>query len=255
MNFVDTHVHLHFPDYDADREQVIKRSRQAGVQLFINVGTDVESSCQSVQLAQKHPFVYAAAGIHPHDAKDVHDDDFPQIERLLHESKVVAIGEVGLDFFRNLSTPEIQKKVLNRFLDLYRKTKKPLILHIRNAYKEMKEQIQSELGSDAQGIVHCFSSDKETMREFLDLGFYISFAGPLTYKKNDTLREAFRACPLDRVLLETDAPFLSPQSQRGKRNESGFMVETASVGAEVKKISLEELSIHTTTNAERVFRL
>ncbi len=255
MNFVDTHVHLHFPDYDADREQVIERSRQAGVQLFINVGTDVESSCQSVQLAQKHPFVYAAAGIHPHDAKDAHDDDFPQIERLLHESKAVAIGEVGLDFFRNLSTPEIQKKVLNRFLELHRKTKKPLILHIRDAYKEMKEQIQSELGSDAQGIVHCFSSDKETMRDFLDLGFYISFAGPLTYKKNDVLREAFRACPLDRVLLETDAPFLSPQSQRGKRNESGFMVETARTGAEIKKISLEELGIHTTTNAKRVFRL
>ena len=252
---MDTHVHLHFPDYDADREDVIERWRKSGVELFINVGTDVESSCQSLQLAQKYPFVYAAAGIHPHDAKDAHDEDFPEIERLLREAKAVAIGEVGLDFFRNLSTPEIQKKVLNRFLELHRKTKKPLILHIRDAYKEMKEQIQSELGSDAQGIVHCFSSDKETMKDFLDLGFYISFAGPLTYKKNDALREAFQACPLDRVLLETDAPFLSPQSQRGKRNESGFMMETARLGAELKKISLEELGNQTTANAKRVFRL
>lgn len=255
MNLVDTHVHLHFPDYDADREEVIERSRKAGVELFINVGTDVESSAQSVQLAQKYPFVYAAAGIHPHDAKDAHDEDFPQIEQFLHEGKTVAIGEVGLDFFRNLSTSEIQRKVLSRFFELHRKTQKPLILHIRDAYKEMKEQIQSELGGEAEGIVHCFSSDKDTMKDFLDLGFYISFAGPLTYKKNDALREAFEACPLDRVLLETDAPFLSPQSQRGKRNESGFMMETARLGAEIKKISLEKLGSHTTANAKKVFRL
>ncbi len=255
MSFVDTHVHLHFPDYKDDREAVIERSRESGVEFFINVGTDVKSSEESVKLAHQHPFVYASAGIHPHDAGEAHDEDFPAIERLLHESKVVAIGEVGLDFFRNLSPPEAQKKVLNRFFDLHRKTKKPLILHIREAHREMKEQIRSELGSSGKGVLHCFSSDKETMKEFLDLGFYISFAGPLTYKKNDALREAFGACPADRLLLETDAPFLPPQSKRGKRNESSYLLETAEIGAGIRKTSLEELGRITTENAKRLFSL
>lgn len=255
IGFTDTHVHFHFSDYDKDRDQAIQRSREAGVGLFINVGTDVKSSEESLKLAHRHEDVYATAGVHPHDAKEARDEDFSAMERLLHESKVVAIGEVGLDFFRNLSPAEVQKKVLNRFFELHRKTKKPLILHIRDAYREMEEQVRSELGSSVEGIIHCFSADKETMKQFLDLGFYISFAGPLTYKKNDDLREAFKACPVDRVLLETDAPFLPPQSKRGQRNESSFLLETAQVGARVKQISLEELGRQTTQNAKRVFRL
>jgi TatD DNase family protein len=255
MTFIDTHVHLHFPDYDEDREAIIERSRKAGVGTFINVGTDVASSEAALRLAHQYPFVHATAGIHPHDAKDAQDEDFRAMERLLHESKVVAIGEVGLDFFRNLSPNDVQKKVLNRFVELYRKTLKPLVLHVRDAYKEIKEQIQSELSSPVKGLLHCFSSDKETMKEFLDLGFYISFAGPLTYKKNDALREAFKACPEDRLLLETDAPFLPPQSQRGKRNESSFLIETAETGAGIRNISLEELGRITSENAKRLFRL
>ncbi|MBI4114984.1 MAG: TatD family hydrolase [Candidatus Omnitrophica bacterium] len=253
--FVDTHVHLHFPDYNGDRQEVIRRSRDAGVKLFINVGTDLKSSEESLKLAEENEDIYATVGIHPHDAKDAKEEDFRGLAELLEKRKVVAIGEVGLDFFRNLSPPEIQKKVLSRFFDFYKKTKKTLILHIRDAYKEMKEQVKSELGQSAKGILHCFSSDKETMKEFLDLGFHISFAGPLTYKKNDTLREAFQACPLDRLLLETDAPFLPPQSMRGKRNESGFLIETAQLGAQLKKISLEKLGEMTTENAKRIFSL
>ena len=255
MGFVDTHVHFHFPDYDADRKDAIERSREAGVELLINVGTDLESSQASVHLAGRYDFIYATAGIHPHDAKDAHEEDFQALEQLLHESKVVAIGEVGLDFFRNLSSPDIQKKVLNRFFELYRKTQKPLVLHIREAHREMKEQVLAELNPPIQGILHCFSSDKETMKEFLDLGFYISFAGPLTYKKNDALREAFRACPLDRLLLETDAPFLPPQSKRGKRNESSYLLETAQLGAEIRGMSLEALGGATTQNARKIFNL
>lgn len=255
MGFTDTHVHFHFPDYDKDREEAIKRSREAGVELFINVGTDVKSSEEALKLAHRYDFVYATAGIHPHDAKDARDEDFPALERLLHESKLVAIGEVGLDFFRNLSPAETQKKVLSRFFDLHRRTRKPLVLHIRDAYQEMEEQVRAELSPPVQGILHCFSADKETMKPFLDLGFYISFAGPLTYKKNDTLREAFQACPLDRILLETDAPFLPPQSKRGKRNESSFLLETAAVGAEVKKIPIEQLGSVTTANARKAFML
>jgi TatD DNase family protein len=255
MGFVDTHVHLHFPEYDSDRPAVIERSRKAGVELFINVGTDVESSEASVKLAHQYEFVYATAGIHPHDAKDAHEEDFEEIERLLHHSKVVAIGEVGLDFFRNLSPAQVQRKVLSQFFELYRKTRKPLILHIRDAHREMKEQVLAELTPPVEGLLHCFSADKETMKAFLDLGFYISFAGPLTYKKNDTLREAFQACPSDRLLFETDAPFLPPQTKRGERNESSYLLETARLGAELRKMTLEELGRSTTENAKRLFRL
>lgn len=253
--FCDTHVHLHFPEYDPDREAVIERSREAGVDLFINVGTDVPSSEASLQLARRYDFIWGTAGIHPHDAKEAREEDFAALERLLHEAKAVAIGEVGLDFFRNLSPPPIQRKVLSRFFELHRKTAKPLILHIRDAYREMKEQVQAELSPPVEGVLHCFSSDKETMKEYLDLGFYVSFAGPLTYKKNHALREAFQACPPDRLLLETDAPFLPPQSERGKRNESSFLLETARLGAELKKMTVEELGRITTENAKRLFRL
>ncbi len=255
MGFADTHVHFHFPDYDKDREETIKRSREAGVEFFINVGTDVKSSEESLKLAHKYPDFYAAAGIHPHDAKDAHEEDFEALERLLHESKMVAIGEVGLDFFRNLSPAETQRKVLSRFFSLHRRIKKPLILHIRDAYEEMEDQVRAELSSPVEGVLHCFSSDKKTMIRFLDLGFYISFAGPLTYKKNDSLREAFQVCPTDRLLLETDAPFLPPQSKRGTRNESGYLLETAQVGAEIKKISVAELGRVTTENAKKAFHL
>ena len=253
--FVDTHVHLHFPEYDEDRETVIERSREAGVELFINVGTNLAGSEEALKLAHRYDFVYATAGIHPHDAKDAREEDFDGLERILRESKVVAIGEVGLDFFRNLSPPETQRKVLSRFFELCRKTRKPLILHVRDAYRQMKEQVQAELPCPVEGVLHCFSSDKEAMKEFLDLGFHISFAGPLTYKKNDSLREAFQVCPLDRLLLETDAPFLPPQSERGKRNESSFLLETAELGAGLKKMSVEELGRLTTENAKRLFRL
>lgn len=251
----DTHVHLHFPEYDTDREAVIERARGAGVGLFINIGTDLGSSQDAAALARRYEFVYATVGIHPHDAKDAKEEDFGGLERLLHESKVVAVGEVGLDFFRNLSPPQTQRKVLSRFFEIHRKSRKPLILHVRDAYQEMKEQLLAEIGPAVEGVLHCYSADKETMKDFLDLGLYISFAGPLTYKKNDALREAFRACPLDRLLLETDAPFLPPQSKRGGRNESSYLLETAKLGAELRKTPLEELGAVTTANARRIFRL
>lgn len=253
MRLADTHAHLHFSDYDEDRPAVIERARGAGVELVINVGTDLESSEQSIKLAQQYPFIYSSVGIHPHDVKDAKEGDLAACERLLRESKAVAIGEVGLDFFRNLSPPKIQRALLNEFFELHRKTRKPLILHIRDAYPEMKEQLRGELGPVIEGVVHCFSADKKTMKEFLDLGLYISFAGSLTYPKNEELREAFRAAPLDRILLETDAPFLPPQSRRGKRNESSFLSETAEQGARLKKIPVEELGRVTMENARTLF--
>ena len=251
--YTDTHVHFDFPEYDQDRSQTIESARQAGVGLFINVGTDVEGSKKSLQLAEQYPDFYASAGIHPHDAQHADAKRLQEIETILQHPRMVAIGEVGLDFFREHSPREKQIEVFRHFLKLHHKIKKPMIIHCRDAYSEMMQVLQEE--KVKQGIMHCFSSDRDTLEEFVEMGFYISFAGPLTYKKNDALREACRACPRDRLLLETDAPFLPPQSQRGKRNESAFLLETARMAAGLQGISMEELGRMTTANAKAVLRL
>jgi len=255
MGFVDTHVHLHFPDYKEDQLEVMRRAQEAGVDIFINVGTDLESSHASLALAEQYDNVYATAGIHPHDAKDANPEILPLLEELLKSPRMVAIGEVGLDFFRDHSPKEKQKEVLRYFVRLHKQTGKPLVIHCRDAYEDMLELFKEESKDPFQGVMHCFSSDKAVMKQFLDIGFYISFAGPLTYKKNDVLRQACAACPVDRLLLETDAPFLPPQSVRGKRNESSYMLETAQVAADLHGLTLQEIGEKTSANARAVFHL
>ncbi|MBI3307361.1 MAG: TatD family hydrolase [Candidatus Omnitrophica bacterium] len=255
MGFVDTHVHLHFPDFDQDREEVIRRAQDAGVDFFINVGTDVKSSQASLALAESHSNIRGSGGIHPHDAKDATEQAFGELETILQHPKMIAVGEVGLDFYRDHSPKEKQKEVLRRFIAIHQKVKKPLILHCRNAYEDLMVLLKEEMAPPYRGVMHCFSSTTDTMRKFVDAGFYISFAGPLTYKKNDELREACKECPIDRLLLETDAPFLPPQSMRGKRNESSLMMETAQVAAGLHGLDLETLAARTTQNARKVFAL
>lgn len=254
MGFVDTHVHLHFPEYSTDLNLVLDRAKQAGLELFINVGTDVKSSEEALRLAEQYELIWATAGIHPHDAKEADAESMNRIDEILSHSKMVAIGEVGLDFFRDHSPRQKQIEVLKAFIDLHHKTKKPLILHCRDAYEELFE-ILCEKGGAYRGVMHCFSSEANVMAKFLDLGFYISFAGPLTYKKNDFLRETCKACPLDRLLLETDGPFLPPQSRRGQRNEPAFLLETAGTVSELHGIPLPELGARTSANARRLFRI
>ncbi len=255
MGFVDTHVHLHFPDFDSDRAEVMKRAQSAGADCFINVGTDLESSKASIQLAEAHSNVYATVGVHPHDAKDATPQSLKAITELARHPRVVAIGEVGLDYFRDHSPRETQKEIFRFFLKLHREVGKALVIHCRDAYQDLADFLITEMKPPFRGVMHCFSSDTDTMKRFLDLGFYISFAGPLTYKKNDGLRDACRTCPLDRLLLETDAPFLPPQSLRGKRNESAFLLETAKVASDLLGITLKTLGERTRANAETLFRL
>lgn len=253
MEFVDTHVHLHFPDFDEDRSTVIERARAEGVKLFLNVGTDIATSEICIELAEKHDFIYAAAGIHPHDTEGVTQDDLKAIEEMLKHPKVVALGEIGLDFFREHSSHEVQIDRLKDFFGIYKRNNKPLVIHCRDAYEKFIEMLRDEGEKQYRGVMHCYSSDKKTMKQLVELGFYISFAGPLTYKKNDSLREALKACPVERVLIETDAPFLPPQPWRGKRNETLYMLETARVGAEVTGMTLEAFGKQTTENAKRLF--
>jgi len=255
MEFIDSHVHLFFPDYDQDRADVIKRAEENGVKGFINVGTDFASSQQALKMAEQYDQIWSTAGFHPHDAKDADAEAMRMIENILHNHRVVAIGEIGLDFFRNLSSREVQENVLIQFIEMQKRVNKPLVLHCRDAYEELVSLFQKQDGPPYDGVMHCYSSDKAMMFRLLDLGFYISFAGPLTYKKNDLLREACKTCPLDRLLLETDAPFLPPQTMRGKRNESSYMMETARVAADLHTISVEELGKRTSENTKRLFRL
>lgn len=255
MPFVDTHAHYYFPDFNEDQAESIERARQAGIEWMVNVGTNPETSRLSLDLAQKYDFIWASAGIHPNDALEGTRENFQAIEDLLRHPRMVAIGEVGLDFYRDHAPQEVQKDLFSRFLALYKKIKKPLIIHCRDAYDALYEMLAAEKQAPYRGVMHCFSSGAEDMKRFVDLGFYISFAGPLTYRKNDVLRQACKECPMDRILLETDAPFLPPQSMRGKRNESSLMMETARTAAEVKGISLEELGKITTRNAQKLFDL
>lgn len=255
MGFVDTHIHLHFPEYESDLGEVMIRAREAGVDTFLNVGTDVESSRRSLELADAHSNIFASAGLHPHDAKNGNPEAYAEFEKLLTHPRMVAVGEVGLDFFRDHSPQDKQREVLREFIRMARRLNKPLIVHCRDAYEALVSLLEEEGGAPYQGVIHCFSSDVFWMRKLVELGFYISFAGPLTYKKNDTLREACAACPVDRILLETDAPFLPPQSIRGKRNEPCYLMETARVAAEVQGVSLDSMEVRTTLNARRLFRL
>jgi TatD DNase family protein len=250
---IDTHVHIHFPDFKGETDVFLDRARQAGVHAFVNVGTDVATSKEAIKIAEQHKFVFATVGIHPHDAKNASDEELQEIENLSKHEKVVAIGEVGLDYYKNHSPRDIQKKVLVAFFDMAKRTDLPLVLHIRDAYEEMIELLKAHFEPPIRAVSHCFSGTPEVMEELLALGLFISFAGPVTYKKNDALREAARLCPDDRIVVETDAPFLAPQAYRGKRNESSFMIETAKRIAELKGISLEEFGERSSRNAETLF--
>ncbi|MDD5226955.1 MAG: TatD family hydrolase [Candidatus Omnitrophica bacterium] len=255
MNLTDTHLHLHFPQYDADRAEVIRSAIRGGITSFVNIGTDLEDSRKAVAIADEYPEVYAAVGYHPHETKTANPEDLLELEKLLAHSKVVAVGEVGLDYFHDHSPRDIQQKILRTFLGWYRDHNKAIIIHCREAYDDLLGILREHDAAPYRGTLHCFSSDAGTMKKYLDLGFHIAFGGALTYKKNDGLREACAQCPKDRLLLETDAPYLPPQSKRGGRNEPLYMIETAECAAGLHGLRVEEIAERTTANAKRLFGL
>ena len=253
MNLTDTHIHLHFPQYDADRREVIERAIRGGVTSFLNIGTDLENSRKAIAVADEYAQVYAAVGYHPHETKHAQEGDLVELSKLISHPKVLAIGEVGLDYFHEHSPRDVQAKLLLTFLAWYDQYRKPLIIHCRDAYADLLHILRDHGRAPYRGTLHCYSSDAVTMKEFAGLGFHISFGGALTYKKNEALREACAQCPKDRLLLETDAPYLAPQSMRGKRNEPLYMVETAECVAKLHGMSLAALADLTTTNAQKLF--
>src|SRR3990167_2280450 len=220
---IDTHCHLDFKDFDNDRDSVIDRAKKKGVVRVINVGSSIEGSRRAVELAKKYDMVHASIGIHPHEAGSVTDKIIEEIKNLAHQDKVVAIGEVGLDYYRNLSSKDSQQIVFKKFIDIAYQLKLPLIIHSREADSDMLRILKDEKDKQLTGVVHCFSGSREFLKECLDIGFYISFTCNLTFKKAEALRGVAKVAPMERVLLETDAPYLSPEGLRGKRNEPAHL--------------------------------
>lgn len=256
MRLFDTHAHLHFPDYAEDLDAVLERARAAGVRGAVTIGTDRETNRAVVALAERVADAWATVGIHPHDAADATEADFEEMERLARsQAKVVGLGEMGLDFFRDLSPRHAQEKVFRRQLGLARALGKPVVVHCRDAHEETITILAEERAAETGGVMHCFSGDVGIARRCLDLGLYISLAGPVTYKNARALPEVARFVPQDRLVVETDCPYLPPTPHRGKRNEPAFVALTAAHIAGLRGADPETLADALTANAARLFRI
>jgi len=258
--FIDSHAHIDGPEFEADREEVIQRARDAGVSAILNVGTgDPHSGAleRAVELGEKHENVYTAVGTHPHDARLFDDRAEQRIRELIGQSRrVIAWGEIGLDFHYDNSPRQVQMDVFCRQLRLARDANLPVIIHTREAEDETVDILKSEwAGSNLPGIMHCFSGSLALAKKAIELGLLISFSGIVTFKKADALRAVANQIPLDRLLIETDCPFLSPIPFRGKRNEPAYVVEVARCLAGLRELDLQEIARITTENFTRLFKL
>ena len=241
--------------FDRDRDHVIERALSAGVRGIITIGIDANSSLDAAGLAAVYPCVFAAAGIHPHNADRSTYHDLKELRLLAKRKKVVAIGEIGLDFFRNLSTRKNQIEIFKRQLDMALSLDLPVVIHDRQAHEEVLGILSSFSGNGPKGVIHCFSGDYELAKAFMDLGYSISIPGTITLKSASQTRDAATRIPLDRMLLETDAPFLTPLPCKGQRNEPSFVIHTARKVAQLRDIPLEELAKRTSQNTYQLFNL
>ena len=261
---IDSHCHLDLPQFDADREAVIARAVESGVTHMINPGVDVPSSRAAVELARRHASVHAAAGVHPHDAKTLDVAGLEQLKTLAQSHSIVAIGEIGLDYYRDLSPRDVQRRAFQTQLGLAADLGLPVIVHDREAHDDVLSILTDWRASlntlrstlhERPGVLHSFSGDVALAESVLALGFYIGVSGPITYRNANRLREVVRAAPLERLLIETDAPYLAPHPRRGQRNEPGYVRLVAQAIAEIKHLSLEQVTTQTGTNTCVLFGL
>ena len=251
---IDSHAHIQGKEYATDREAVIARAYEAGVEGIIAVGGagDMSSNTEAVALAAAFPNMYATVGMHPHDAKDVGEGELLKLRELMADSKVVAVGETGLDYYYNHSPHDVQRRVFTNFIHMARDTGLPIVVHERDAAQEAAELLRVE-GRGLRGVVHCFTGSYDAARAYLDLGFYISFTGIITFKNAASLREVVQKVPLERMLVETDSPFLTPVPHRGRRNEPAYVRLVAETVAQVKGIHFDEVADATTRNTAALF--
>jgi TatD DNase family protein len=252
---IDTHVHLDFPELSTDLGAVIQRARDAGVVQMITIGIDEETSRKALQIAHAHSGVFSAVGLHPHEARSLDADSVRRFQDLARDPKVVAVGEIGLDYYRDRQPRETQRRCFRQQLEWAVELRRPVVFHVRDAHADFLEIVRDYAASLDGGILHCFSGDWTIARRCLDLGFMLSIPGTITFPKSEAQREVVRKAPAERILVETDAPFLAPVPFRGKVNEPSYVVHTARKVAELRGMAPEELALQTTANARRVFGL
>jgi len=250
---IDTHAHLDMPEFDHDRNEVVQRAQEGGVDYIITVGIDVDSCRDAVRLAEALEKVYATVGIHPHHVKDIDETSYDILRAYAGHEKVRALGEIGLDFFRNLSPRDVQKKRFRELIALAREVKLPVVVHDRDAHSETISILREEKAFEVGGVLHCFSGDYGLASQCFDLGFYISIPGTITFRSAQTLHEVVSRSPLERMLIETDCPFLAPVPFRGKRNEPAYVQYVARAIADIKQVSFETVAAITSQNARSVF--
>ncbi len=251
--FFDTHAHYYDTQYDEDRGEAIKRAADSGVGYIVSVSSDIASTVENITLAQNYDFFYASIGVHPHNATDLNNNIISALIDFATYPKVVAIGEIGLDYFYNNSHREIQKMWFTKQISLAKNLKLPIIVHDRDAHEDMMSILKSENARDVGGVMHCFSGSLEMAREVLNQNFMISIAGSVTFKNARRLPDVVRYVPDDMLLIETDCPYLAPEPFRGKRNESAYIKLIAERIAKIKDRPLEYIEQITTANAKRLF--
>jgi TatD DNase family protein len=251
----DSHAHLDNPAFDEDREDMLARAKEAGIERIINIGFNRETIPTTLALAENYDFIDAVVGWHPQDAIHMTADDLDWVEEIcLTHPKVVAIGEMGLDYYWDTSPKDVQMKVFREQIRLARKLGMPIVIHNRDAHADVVRILREERAYDIGGVMHCYSGSWEIAQECLAMNFYISFGGPVTFKNAKQPKEVLAKVPLDRLLIETDSPYLTPHPHRGKRNETAFVKLVAEAAAEIKGLSLGELGRETTANAHSLFR-
>ncbi|MBA2873075.1 TatD DNase family protein [Anoxybacillus calidus] len=249
----DTHAHLNAIQYNDDLQEVINRALEEGVSNIVVVGFDRPTISRAIELAEQYPFIYAAVGWHPVDAIDMTEEDLQMIEQLAAHPKVVALGEMGLDYYWDKSPKEVQKEVFRKQIALAKKVKLPIIIHNREATADIIEILKEENAAEVGGVMHCFTGSVEVAKQCIDMNFYISFGGPVTFKNAKKPKEVAKEIPLEHLLIETDCPYLTPHPFRGKRNEPSYVKYVAEAIAELKGISFEEVAQKTSDNAKKLF--
>jgi TatD DNase family protein len=257
LPIVDSHCHLDFEDFRDDLPAILERARAAGIMAMVCVGSggDLATAERAVALAAQELDIHAAIGIHPHDAGKVQPEFWPALEELARRPRVVGVGETGLDYFYDHSPRDVQRQVFERFLRLATLVERPVICHVRDAHDDALAVLGAGPLPDAAGVIHCYSGNRDHARRYLDLGLYLSFSGVITFKKADDIRAAAAYAPADRILVETDAPYLAPIPHRGQRNEPAYVVRTLEALAQVRGISPTRAAEATTANAFRLFNL
>lgn len=255
MELLDSHAHYNDEKFDEDREEVIKEIYNSGITTIINAGYSLESSKKAIEIAKTHRFIYATVGISPNDIDDLPRDYIEQIKQIASNNKVVAIGEIGLDYHWNTENKEIQKDVFIKQIELANKLNLPIVIHTREAIMDTIDVLKNKIECKNKGVFHCCPFNIDLVREGLSLGFYISFAGPTTFKNSKNAEQIVNYVPLDRMLIETDSPYLSPEPLRGTRNDSRNVKYIAKKIADIKKLPVEEIAKQTYQNAKSIFKI